>query len=362
MVGRKYCVLTGRGTAALWMAYSLANPERPGVLLPAIICPSPMYTVQYANRKVYFADVRIEDATIDPNQVEIVLNRYPEIGAVVAVHLYGHPAAMTELSKICESHGVLLIEDLAQALGGSGAEGRCFGSMGHVSVVSFGHTKILDFGGGGALLTDDKDLFDEAKTMAESLGPPSSELSALSECYRRLYYTVVECSQHDRAFYRIFHLFPELFKPLYLYNIGARQAQKIHDGLGLLAEEVVNRKNTAELYRKSLEGIAGIRFFSPTGPGVPWRFSFCVNRTIRNHLLQEVRKAGFDISSWYPSIVEWTSTYQMQNGDGFPVAESIEREVVNLWVTKEYGQGRADALSELIGKILKNSENANIHC
>lgn len=359
MVGRKYCVLTGRGTAALWMAYNLVNPDRPGILLPAIICPSPMYTIQYANRKVYFADVLIEDATIDADQVEQVLNRNPEIGAVVAVHLYGHPAAMSRLSQICKSHGVLLIEDLAQALGGRDAEGRCFGSMGDVSVVSFGHTKILDFGSGGALLTDDKGLFGKAKTMAESLEPPPSELSTLSECYRKLYYTVVECSQHDRAFYKVFHLFPELFRPLYLYNIGAGQAQKIHDGLDLLEEEVVIRKNTAERYRKSLEGIPGIRFFSPSGPGVPWRFSFCVNRNIRNHLLDEVRKKGFDISSWYPSIVEWTSTCQMDDGDEFPVAESIEKEVINLWVTSEYDPTRADALSEFIGNITKKFESAN---
>jgi len=314
-----------------------------------------MFTVHYANRVPIFSDVRIGDATIDPDHVEKLLAQHPDIGAVLAVHLYGHPAMMEVLSDICKRRGVMLIEDLAQALGGKDHHGNSFGSSGDISVVSFGHTKVLDLGGGGAFLTDDDALAKKARDLAESLKPVPGEKGTLADCYEKLYYPVFECGQRNSSFYKLFEFFPDLFKPLYLYATDACQAKKIFDGLSTLEEEIFRRQMIANEYRDGLSGVPDITFFSPSGPGVTWRFTFRVNKSSRDNLLRRVREEGFDISSWFPSITEWTSAGRLQKKTSFPVANILENEIVNLWVTENYGNGKAEVLSKHIRGILEVS-------
>jgi len=352
LIGRKHCILTGRGATALWIAYSLTDPKRHKILLPAMVCLSPMFTVHYANREPIFSDVRIEDATIDPDHVRRLLVQHPDVGAVLAVHLYGYPAMMEELSEICKWRGVMLIEDLAPALGGKDGNGNYFGSVGDISVVSFGHAKILDVGGGGALLTDDDALAEKAMDLAEGLKLAPLENAVLAGCYEKLYYTLFECAQHQPSFLELFDHFPELFKSLYMFRIDIDQAGVIHHALDTLQKEILERKQIADEYYHNLHGLQGVTFFSPLGPGVPWRFTFRVEKTRRDSLLKRVRSAGFDISSWYPAITEWTPTGRLQGKASFPVANILEREVVNLWVTRDYGNGKAKLLSKLIKEIL----------
>jgi len=355
LIGRKHCILTGRGATALWIAYSLTDPKRRKILLPAMACLSPMFTVHYANRVPIFSDVCIEDATIDPAHVERLLIQHTDIGAVLAVHLYGHPAMMEVLSEICKRHAVMLIEDLAPALGGKDHHGNTFGSSGDISVVSFGHTKILDLGGGGAFLTDDDALAEKARHLAEGLKPAHKENTILANCYEKLYYPVFECGQRCSSFYKLFDFFPDLFKRLYLFATDACQAKTIIDSLPTLEGEILRRKMIANEYRDGLSGVPDITFFSPSGPGVTWRFTFRVNKSSRDNLLRSIRAAGFDISSWFPSITEWTSTGRLQKKTSFPVANILEKEVVNVWVSENYGNGKAKLLSQHIKEILEAS-------
>lgn len=349
---RKYCILVGTGTSALWIAYSLADRVRPKVLLPAMVCLNPMLAVYYARRTPLFADVLERDATIDPYFVKDMLDKDPKVGAVVAVHLYGHPADMEVLSDICSRHGVLLIEDLAQAMGGKYADGSPFGSLGDFSVVSFGHTKILDVGGGGALLTNDETWAAQARTLAEQLGEPSSEIDQLSSIYRKLFYTIWECGKIDHSFYKMFDFFPSLFKSLHIYRIGEHNTSKILIALNNLDSEISHRKRIAALYEDELKNVDHVDFFNSSGSLVPWRFTFRLNKRIRNNVLKKMRLGGYEVSSWYPSITDWGPSGRMQGRESFPVANELEKEVVNLWVTKDYTEKKALSLIKALKKVL----------
>jgi dTDP-4-amino-4,6-dideoxygalactose transaminase len=352
-LGRRHCVLVGRGATALWVAYGLADAARPKVALPAMVCLSPMFTAIYAGRTPVFADVRERDATISPEAVERLLAEDPGVGAVVAVHLYGQPAAMAELEAIGRRRGVLVIEDLAQAHGGADAAGRPFGTFGDLSVVSFGHTKILDLGGGGALLTDDAALAERARAVVARLGDPPEEADRLATLYSRLYYATWECGRADRRFYRVFDLFPELFKPLYLYRATDGMADRIRAALGGLEDEVAHRQELAALYAEGLQGLPGVTLLEPSGPGVPWRFTFRVKAAWRQALLGAIRQAGFDASSWYPGITDWTPSGRAQGRDRFPAAGRLEEEVVNLWVTRAYTAEAVGRLVEVVRSTLR---------
>ena len=347
--------MTGRGATALWLAYSLVSRDRPKILLPAMSCLSPMFTVQYANRIPIFADVRISDATIDPGIVERTIKQNPDIGAVVAIHLYGHPASMDALEKICAGNRVMLIEDFAQALGGRDEQGRILGARGDVSVVSFGHTKILDVGGGGALLTDDGDLANKARVLLASLGARSQECDRLGSMYSRLYYAIWECGRVETKFLKLFDQFPELFQDLYLYKLEEAQAKVIENSLSLIPDEVAYRRGITAVYRDALSTSEEIMNFTTTDLYAPWRFTFRVKQELRDNMLQQVREKGFDISSWYPCITDWTPSGREQGSYRFPIANQIEKEVVNLWVTKDYTMERAKKLADTIKTLLEKS-------
>jgi dTDP-4-amino-4,6-dideoxygalactose transaminase len=349
---RQHCILTGRGATALWMAYSLTDESRPKILLPAMVCASPMFTILHAGRIPVFIDVLESDATIDPKIVERTLEANPEIGAVLAVHLFGHPADIETLSLICEKFDVLLIEDVAQALGGIDSKKCLLGKHGDLSVVSFGHTKILDVGGGGAILTDDDQLASRIRYLNQNLPDTSPNVDRLTLLYRKLFYSIWECGQIEASFYQLFDLFPLLFRELYLYKISQEVVLRIEKALSQITDEVAHRRSLAELYKKELGSVDMVSFFQVTGLGVPWRFSFRVNASKRDDVLEGLWKRNLDASKWYPCISDWTPSGRSQNIGDFPVSKRLEKEVVNLWVSRDYSNLKGEKVIQTISEIL----------
>lgn len=111
--------------------------------------------INWIGAKAVLVDIEPNTFTIQPEAVAATLQRAAsgKIKAIVAVHLYGHPAAMDDLRDIAARHGVVLIEDCAQAHGAS-LGGKMVGSIGACGAFSFYPTKNLGaFGDGGALVT-----------------------------------------------------------------------------------------------------------------------------------------------------------------------------------------------------------------
>jgi dTDP-4-amino-4,6-dideoxygalactose transaminase len=98
-----------------------------------------------------------EEPNLDPADVERRITSRTR--AVVAVHLWGYPARVGALRRLCDAHGLALIEDAAQAIGADArdAPGQV-GTVGHVGCLSFFSKKQLCVGEGGAVLTADEEL------------------------------------------------------------------------------------------------------------------------------------------------------------------------------------------------------------
>ena len=103
-----------------------------------------------------FVDIDLETYALDPDRVERALT--PRTKAIVAVHLYGHPAAMDQLTRIARARGIPVVEDAAQAIGAAYG-GRPVGSWGELGCLSFYPTKNLGAcGDAGMIVTDQEDL------------------------------------------------------------------------------------------------------------------------------------------------------------------------------------------------------------
>jgi dTDP-4-amino-4,6-dideoxygalactose transaminase len=259
---------------------------------------------------------------------------------------------MEELKLICRKYKVLLIEDAAQAMGGVDHKGNVMGKIGDIAILSFGHTKILDVGDGGALLTDNDGFADFAHRLVQNLPDKPENYSWLSSTYQKLYYTIWEAGKYAPSFYHIFDSFPELFRSLYLYRATDEMALNISDAMKGLQEEINHRRQISDIYHQGLKNCKNVKFFRPTGPGIPWRYSFRMEAPIREQVLYELRDQGFDASCWYPCITGWNPHGRMQDNDGCLTAKKIEREIVNLWVTGDYTIEKAHNLVKCLRKAL----------
>ena len=106
--------------------------------------------------KPVFVDIEPRTYNLDPNRLEAAIT--PRTRAIIPVHLYGQVADMDAINAIASRHGLMVIEDAAQAIG-AGYKGKRAGVLGHASAFSFYPSKNLGgFGDGGMITTDDPDL------------------------------------------------------------------------------------------------------------------------------------------------------------------------------------------------------------
>ena len=131
----------GSGTDALELVLAGAR-RRPGdeVITPAFSFVASATAVLHLGAQPVFVDVDPATLTLDPDRVAAAIT--PRTRAIVAVHLYGLPAAMAALRALAERHGLALVEDAAQAFGAT-LDGRAVGGFGRAAAFSFYPTKPL---------------------------------------------------------------------------------------------------------------------------------------------------------------------------------------------------------------------------
>jgi perosamine synthetase len=156
LVSSRHCVAVNSGTSALHMAF-IATGIGPGdeVIVPSFSFAATANSVCLAGATPVFVDIEPNYFNLDPVAVEGAIT--PRTRAVMPVHLYGHPAAMVELSALCSAHGLLLLEDAAQAHAAS-LNGTPVGAFGEAASFSFYPTKNMTSGEGGMVTTADDGL------------------------------------------------------------------------------------------------------------------------------------------------------------------------------------------------------------
>ena len=102
---------------------------------------------------------------MDPVALEKAFQKYPNVKAVVVVHLYGNPARIREIREICDKYNVALIEDAAESLGATYA-GKQVGTFGECGIYSFNGNKIITTSTGGMIISNDKYKTEKVKFWA----------------------------------------------------------------------------------------------------------------------------------------------------------------------------------------------------
>ncbi|MCX6991668.1 MAG: DegT/DnrJ/EryC1/StrS family aminotransferase [Kiritimatiellaeota bacterium] len=160
-IGVPYCLAVNSCTSALIAAMrALGIGKGDEVIVPAYTFFATASTVGACNAIPVIADVD-DTLTIDPKDVARRIT--PRTKAIVVVHMLGVPAQMTELKALADKHKIALIEDVAQAAGGS-YRGKMLGSIGTIGCFSFDYYKILNSGEGGFVTTSNEWLYTRAQS------------------------------------------------------------------------------------------------------------------------------------------------------------------------------------------------------
>lgn len=156
LVSGRHCVAVNSGTSALQLTL-LALGIGPGdeVVVPSFSFAASANAIRLVGADPVFADIDPDSYCLDPAAVEAAVT--PRTAAVMPVHLYGHPAAMDELARISERHGIALVEDACQAHGAA-LRDRPVGALGTAGCFSFYPTKNMHALEGGMITTADPEL------------------------------------------------------------------------------------------------------------------------------------------------------------------------------------------------------------
>lgn len=164
-LGIENMLLTTSGTTALEMASLLIDLE-PGdeVIVPSFTFSSTANAFMLRRAKPVFCDIRRDTMNIDENLIEGLIT--DKTKAIYTVDYAGIPCEMDTISRIARDHGLLIIEDAAQAVG-STYKGRIAGTLGDFGCFSFHETKNYVMGEGGGLVINDPAYMDRAEIIRE---------------------------------------------------------------------------------------------------------------------------------------------------------------------------------------------------
>ncbi len=291
----KHALGVGNGTDAIQTAVR-ALGIGPG---DEVICPAHTFiatagAVALTGATPVFADIDIDTFTLNVESVEKAIT--PKTKAIIAVHIYGHAAAIFDIKKVADAHGLYLIEDCAQATGAL-IEGKHVGTIGHFGCFSFFPSKNLGgIGDGGMIITNDDELYEKAD-MVHNHG---SKI--------RYYHDIIGTNT----------------------RLDAIQAAALRVKLKYVDEWNVRRRAIAAAYNKGLEGVAVTPAEKPNCYHVYHQYTVRVAE--RDRLVKYLNDNGVGAVVYYPVELHLQKAFADRVPAGFslPVSEQAMREVLSL--------------------------------
>ncbi|MFI2857090.1 DegT/DnrJ/EryC1/StrS family aminotransferase [Paenibacillus sp. JSM ZJ436] len=165
-VGSKAAAALSSGTAAIHLALIAAGVGAGDIVFcPTLTFSATANPIIYQNAVPVFIDSNLETWNMCPEALEHAFAKYPEVKAVIIVHLYGLSADMDKIMEICNMHQVVVIEDAAESLG-TYYKGQHTGTFGDYGIFSFNGNKIITTSGGGMLVSDQEERIEKARFWA----------------------------------------------------------------------------------------------------------------------------------------------------------------------------------------------------
>jgi perosamine synthetase len=321
-VGAKYALATTSCTGALQIAL-MALDIGPGdeVIVPDMTWVATANAVRYVGATPVFADIEFDTWNLDAATIEPLIT--PKTKAIVAVHLYGHPARMTRIMDIARKYNLKVVEDAAPAVGAEWEGQRC-GSFGDFAAFSFQGAKLLVTGEGGMLVTNNDALYEKALKIWDQGRDPS--------------------------------------KVFWIDGNGVKfKMSNVQAALGLaqlerVDEQIEMKRRIARWYREGLEGVRGISLNQevPGARSIFWMSSVFLDEEVnieREQVRKLMKDANVDTRPVFPAISQYPIWPVKQTPQ--PVALRVGQRAINLPSGVCLKRDEVDYVCGVLKKILQ---------
>ena len=161
------------GTDAIHLSFIISGIKRDDVVFGSdLTFAATVNPISYIGAKPVFIDSDYESWNMDPKALEKAFEKYPDAKAVITANLYGTPARLDEIARICREHNAVFIEDAAESLGAS-YNGEKTGRFGDMGILSFNGNKIITTSGGGMLVSKNEADVKKARFLATQAREPA---------------------------------------------------------------------------------------------------------------------------------------------------------------------------------------------
>lgn len=333
-LGVKYAIGVNSGTDALIIALRALGIELGDeVITTCFSFFATAESISNVGAKPIFVDIEASSFNIDPDLIEAAIT--PKTKAIMPVHLYGNPAALTKIKTIAAKHNLKVIEDCAQSFGAvykggcSGCQGMCddatrqsligkqTGSLGDIGAFSFFPTKNLGAYGDGGLITTDDDQLAELATMLRAHG------SKQKYCNEMLGYNS---------------------------RLDAVQAAILQVKLSYIDSWNQQRRKVAETYSRLLETVADVVTPAIADGHVFHQYTIRILDGKRDRVQQSLAEAGIGSMVYYPFPQDRLPIYDGQYPAN-PVSDELGKQVLSLPMWPEL----SPETSQFVVKTLRES-------
>lgn len=330
-----FFVSSGKAALTLILNALKSRSPRREVVIPAYTCYSVPSAVIKADLDLVLCDVDPSTFDFKADQLEQLVTE--KTLCVVCDHLFGIPSDMSRIQAICRNKGAFLVEDVAQAMGGT-YQGDPLGAIGEAGFFSFGRGKHVTCGAGGAVATNSRVMADAIRPLYEGL-----EYPGFVESMKDLLEAALTAIFIHPALYRLPGLLPflKLGQTFFYREFPVKKLSEMK--LGLLArwQERLSRANET---RRQTAGYFLMRSSVPKGlsPSIAYlRLPILMeNREARDRLLAVAESRGWGFSTMYPApINEIPEIRSMFSGKTYPSAKDISEKLVTI-PTHEWLTGR----------------------
>lgn len=325
VTGAGYASVVSNGTTALHLALLTVGLE-PGdeVIIPSSTYVATLNAVLYVNATPVIVDVTADSWCLDPERVAAAIT--PRTRAIIAVDLYGHPADYAALRRISGTHGIVLIADAAESLGGK-VNGTSVGSLADLTTFSFFGNKLATSGEGGAITSQSHVVNEQVRQLRNQGNHPT----------RRYYHEVLG----------------------YNYRMTNISAAILTAQLERLPELLGKRNAVITWYAEALAGFSGIRiqYTSSESEASPWMFSLvmpALSVRDRDGLVDVLKRSGIETRPTFNTLQ--TMPYlETAHFHPTPVADLIARAGLSLPTYPALTEGDVHYIVGALGRALGQS-------
>jgi dTDP-4-amino-4,6-dideoxygalactose transaminase len=311
--GAKYCVGVSSGTNAIYLALR-AFDIGPGdeVIVPAMSWVATVNAVALTGATPVFVDVG-DDLNIDVSDIEAAISSRTR--AIVPVHYTGRLCDMASIGALAEQHGLLVVEDAAQAFGAADERGKA-GGLGDAAAFSLNPMKVFPgFGEVGAVLVNDAEICERLQAM-RYLGTVNKEVCV---------------------------------EPSLNHKIDTVQAAMMLVSFETVEPALVRRLEIASRYCKGLEDLVGCP--EPPRSAADRRsvfFDYTITTPPRSDLRRFLEARGVEVKIRHPLLMSQQPAYRDLSQRPLPNAERLVKEILSLPIHEKLTDDQIDYVVEQI--------------